>query len=33
MKNPEITQAWYDELYEEYGQRIIQGIVSNIVIL
>lgn len=31
MKDPAITQAWYDELYQEDGKRIIQGIISNIV--
>ncbi|WP_420751932.1 FAD-dependent urate hydroxylase HpxO [Rhodococcus sp. O3] len=30
-KDPEVTQAWYDELRTEDGTGIIRGIVSNIV--
>jgi FAD-dependent urate hydroxylase len=31
MKDQVATQSWYDELRQEDGQRIIQGIVGNIV--
>ncbi|KAA8735404.1 FAD-dependent urate hydroxylase HpxO [Acinetobacter qingfengensis] len=31
MKDPEITQAWYEELHQEDGQHIMKGIISNII--
>lgn len=31
MKDPAITQEWYQSLYQEQGNHIMQGIISNIV--
>ena len=31
MKDPKITQEWYESLYQEQGTHIMQGIISNIV--
>lgn len=31
MKDPQVTQEWYQSLYQEQGSHIMQGIISNIV--
>ncbi|ENU91916.1 hypothetical protein F971_03009 [Acinetobacter vivianii] len=31
MKDPQVTQEWYQSLYQEQGLHIMQGIISNIV--
>jgi len=31
MKDPEVTQEWYQSLYQEQGSHIMQGIISNII--
>ncbi|MBJ9421982.1 FAD-dependent urate hydroxylase HpxO [Acinetobacter oleivorans] len=31
MKDPKITQEWYESLYQEQGTHIMQGIISNII--
>ncbi|WP_038342439.1 FAD-dependent urate hydroxylase HpxO [Acinetobacter sp. A47] len=31
MKDPQVTQEWYQSLYQEQGSHIMQGIISNII--
>ncbi|EPF83304.1 monooxygenase [Acinetobacter gyllenbergii] len=31
MKDPQVTEEWYQSLYQEQGSHIMQGIISNII--